>query len=67
MAQLVSAEATIHNLNQQVEELSSSQSIARVRQSYDSALAAASHQHEERMAILREELGGVREELEGKV
>ena len=67
MAQLVSAEATIQGLTQQVEELGSSQSLARVRESYDSALAAATHQHQEGVASLREELGSVREELESKV
>lgn len=67
MAQLVSAEATIQGLTQQVEELGSSQTLARVRESYDSALAAAAHQHQEGVASLREELDSMREELESKV
>ena len=67
MAELVSAEATIHNLNLQVEELSSAHSLERVRESYDSALTAAVHQHEEKTASLREEMGRVMEQLQAKV
>ena len=67
MAQLVSAEATIHSLSQQVEELGSADTISRVRESYDSALSQASAQHKEDMALLQEEMRSTREEIEAKV
>ncbi len=67
MAELVSAEATIHSLNQQVRELSSTEYISRERASYASHLDQLSHQHKVGVARLEEELAAVREEVEGKV
>lgn len=67
MSQLVSAEATIHSLNEQVEELASSESLSRVRESYSSALSETEHRHKTELASLQEKMREAREEVETKV
>ena len=67
MAQLVSAEATIHSLTQEVESLGSSEAMARLRQSYDSALSQAEHRHRDALASLQQETSGLREQVQEKV
>ncbi len=67
MSRLVSAEATISSLKQQVSELSSSESMARVRESYSSAIAQAQEKHRQQLARAMEDTQNAREEVEAKV
>ena len=67
MSSLVSAEASIHSLNQQVEELNSSECIARIRESYNSALLEASHKHRDELATFQEQIQEIKEQMEAKV
>jgi len=67
MSRLVLAEATIGSLKQQVVELSSSEALARMRQSYSSAMSQAQDKHRQQLARAMEETQKVREELEEKV
>ncbi len=63
----MSAEATISSLKQQVSELSSSESMARVRESYSSAIAQAQEKHRQQLARAMEDTQNAREEVEAKV
>ena len=67
MSRLVMAEATIGSLKQQVTELSSSETLARMRESYSSAMAQAQDKHRHELARAAEETQKTREALEEKV
>ena len=67
MSDLVSAEANIHSLNQQVKELNSLESISRVRESYNSALSQATQRHREEKAKFDEQFHQAQEKIESKV
>lgn len=67
MSRLVSAEATISALKLQVGELNSSECLARVRESYSTALAQAEQKHRLQLAQAMAETHGAKEEVEAKV
>lgn len=67
MARLVSAEATISGLKKQVVGLGSSEALARVRESYSTAMAQAEDKHRQQLAQAMLETQRVKEEMEAKV
>ncbi len=67
MAELVSAEATIHSLNQQVRELSSTEYVSRERASYSARLDQLSQQYRMEVERMEGELATAREGREEKV
>ena len=67
MIRLVSAEATISALKQQVTALSSSESLARVRETYSSALAQTEKKHRAELAQAMADTEAARDEVEAKV
>ena len=57
----------IKSLTEQVNELTSSDTLSRVRDSYSSALAQSNHQRQQEMLTLQQQIGELREELDKKV
>ena len=67
VTRLQADEALIKSLTDQVNELTSSDSLSRVRESYSSAMAHSAHQHQQEVLQLQEQLEHLREEMERKV
>ena len=57
----------IKSLTEQVNELTNSDTLSRVRDSYSSALAQANHQHQQEVLTLQQQIGELREEVDKKV
>ena len=60
-------EAMIKSLTEQVNELTSSDILSRVRDSYSSALAQSNQQHQQELLTLQQQIGELREEVDKKV
>ena len=67
LTRLQADEALIKSLTDQVNELTSSETLSRVRESYSSAMAQSNHQHQQEVVQLQEQLEQLREEMERKV
>jgi hypothetical protein len=67
LTRLQADEAMIKSLTEQVNELTSSDTLSRVRDGYSSALAQSNQQHQQEMLTLQQQIGELREEVDRKV
>ena len=67
LTRLQADEAMIKSLTEQVNELTSSDTLSRVRDGYSSALAQANQQHQQELLTLQQQIGELREEVDKKV
>lgn len=67
LTRLQADEAMIKSLTEQVNELTSSDTLSRVRDSYSSALAQSNQQHQQELLTLQQQIGELREEVDKKV
>lgn len=57
----------IKSLTDQVNELTSSDILSRVRETYSSAMAQTKHEHQQELLHLQQEVAELREEMDKKV
>lgn len=67
MTRLQADEAMIKSLTEQVNELTSSDTLSRVRDNYSSAMAQSNHQHQQEVLGLEQQLGELTQDMEKKV
>lgn len=66
MCKLQAAETTVSSLTKQVTELSSSDTLSRIRDNYNQALNTAAHEHKEQLLDIQQEADHYRQQLEDK-
>ncbi len=67
MARLQAAEATVNSLTKQVTELTSSDTLSRIRDNYSQALSSAAHEHQQELFSAHQEADEYHQQLEEKV
>ena len=67
LTRLQADEAMIKSLTEQVNELTSSDTLTRVRENYSSAMAQSKHEHQQEVLRLQQEMAELREEMDEKV
>ncbi len=67
MARLQAAEATVNSLTKQVTDLTSTDTLSRIRDNYTQALSAAAHEHQQKLFAAQEQVDQYRQQQEEKV
>ena len=67
ISRLQAAEATVNSLTEQVGQLTSSDTLSRIRDNYSQALSAAAHEHKQEVLSLQQESAQYTEQLEERV
>ncbi len=67
ISRLQAAESTVNSLTKQVTDLTSSDTLSRIRDNYSQAMSAAAYEHKQELLSVQEEVDHHRHQLEEKV